>query len=113
MRPASLHALNKNVDEGVVLCTANSMMSPSDIDRTVQPVFVVRSNVEQNRQAMLRMNAAERGVERHLSDGDAHTSCALVAQPEDSFSIADHDAFHVVVARMTQDMSDPFFVGIA
>ena len=88
-------------------------MPPSDVDRIFQPVLVVRSHIEQNRKTMLRMNAAERGVEGHLSDGDAHASRALIAEPEDSFPVADHDAFHIVVARMTQDLIDTIFIRIA
>src|ERR1035438_8933721 len=70
-------------------------------------------HVEQNRKTMLRMNAAERGVKGHLPDGDTHASCTLVAEPQDSLTIAHHDAFHAVVRGMTQDLMDTIFIRIA
>ncbi len=62
---------------------------------------------------MLRMNAAERGVKGHLPDGDTHASGALIAETQDAFAIADHDAFHTVIAGMTQDLIDAIFIRIA
>ena len=113
MRPALLYAVYKNVYESVVLFAANSIMPPSDVERTLQPVLVVGSDIQQNRKTMLGMNSAKRRVKSHLADGDAHASRALIAEPQDSFTIADHDAFHVVVAGVTQDLIDSIFVRIA
>ena len=62
---------------------------------------------------MLRMNAAKRGVEGHFSDRDTHASRTLIAEPQDSFSIADHDAFHAVIAWMIQNLIDAIFIRIA
>ena len=62
---------------------------------------------------MLRMDAAERSVKGHLPDWDTHASCTLIAEPQDSFTIADHDAFHTVVTGMTQDLIDTMFIRIA
>src|SRR5450759_2668426 len=62
---------------------------------------------------MLRMDAAERGVKGHLPDGDAHASRTLIAETQDSFTIADHDAFDTVVTGMTQDLIDAMFIRIA
>src|SRR5271169_4640571 len=62
---------------------------------------------------MLRMNAAERGVKGHLANRDAHASRTLIAQPQDSFTIADNDAFHIVVMGMLQDLIDAIFIRIA
>ena len=62
---------------------------------------------------MLRMNAAERGVKGHLPDWDTHASGTLIAEPQDPFPIADHDAFHTVVTGMTQDLIDAIFIRIA
>ena len=56
------------------------------------------------------MNSAKRGVERHLSDGDAHAARALIAESENSFPVAEHDAFHIVVARMPQNLGDAILI---
>jgi hypothetical protein len=83
---------------------------PADVDRIVQVRLVVRAHIQQDRQAMLRRNARERRVERHLSDRNAHAACALVAQSQDALTVAHHDATHIVVARVGQDLVDAFLV---
>jgi len=62
---------------------------------------------------MLRMDPAQRGVEGHFSNRDSHAPCALIAESQDSFAVADHDAFHTVVTMVTQDPIDTIFVRIA
>jgi len=62
---------------------------------------------------MFGMDAAERGVERHLTDRDAHSSRSLIAEAEDAFTVADNNAFDAVVARMAEDLRDAVFIGIA
>ena len=59
------------------------------------------------------MNAAERGVKGHLADGDTHASGTLIAETQDALAITDHDAFHAVIAGMTQDLIDAMFIRIA
>jgi hypothetical protein len=111
VRPPLHHGIHEGIDEIIVLLTANAMVSPSDVNRALQSFLVVRSYIKQDGEAVFRMNAAECGVEGHLSDGDSHTSYALVAEAEDSLAVADDDDF--VVARMAQDLFDAVFVRIA
>ena len=58
---------------------------------------------------MLRMNSTERRVKGHLPDRDPHASRALIAEPQDSLAVADHDAFHIVVTGLTQDPTRSLF----
>ena len=106
-------AADKLLDELVVLGAANALVLPANIDRVVQPRFVVRAHVEQNRQAVLRRNAAQRGVERHLADGNAHAARALIAQAENALAVRDHDAAHLVKARVGEDLLDAVLLRIA
>ena len=68
--------------------------------------FVVGAHIEQNGQAVLRRNAAERRVKRHLADGNAHAARALIAQAQDALAVADNDAAHIVKARVGEDLVD-------
>src|SRR5580658_1080744 len=113
MRPALLHAVHESIYKSVVLFAPNPMMLPSDVKRILEPFFVVGSHIKLHRKTMLRMNAAERGIKGHLPDGDAHSSRTLIAESEDSFTIANHDAFHVVVMGMNQNLIDAIFIRIA
>src|SRR6202046_2243017 len=106
VRPASLHATYKKIDKSVILFAADPVLPPPDVERALQPIFVVGPYVEQNRKTMLGMNPTQRGVKSHLSDRDTHASRALITKPKDAFPIAHHDAFHIVIARMIQDLFD-------
>src|SRR5580698_2085283 len=113
MRPALLHALDKRIDKSVVVFTADTMMSPSDVKRALQPILVVRSNIQKNRKAVFGMDPSERCIQRHLSDRNPHASRALIAEAKNSFAIADDNAFHIVIAGMTQNLSYTVFIWIA
>src|SRR5580704_7222720 len=58
------------------------------------------------------MNSAQRRVESHLSDGDAHAAGALVTQPQNSLAVAHNDAFHAVVPLVKQDLADAVLIRI-
>ena len=59
------------------------------------------------------MDPGQRGVERELADGDAHSTGALVPKAENAFSVADHDAADLIKPGMGQDPGDPILMGIA
>ena len=54
----------------------------------------------------------ERRVKSHLSDGDTHATGSLIAEPEDPLAVTDHDAFHVFVTCVTQNLVDTMLVRI-
>jgi uncharacterized protein YhdP len=58
-------------------------------------------------------DAAQRRVKRHLADGNAHAARALVAQAENAFAVADHDAAHIVKTRVGEDLLDAVLVRVA
>src|ERR1035438_797279 len=113
VRPAALYGTHKRLNKIVVLLAAHAAVLPSYIDRIVEKLFVVGTDVKKDRQAMFRRNAAESCIERHLSDGNAHAPGALVSQPEDALAVADHDAADVVVACVGDHLLDAVLVGIA
>ena len=94
VRPAALDGADEGLDEIVVLLAADALVLPADVDGIVEQRLVVGADVEQHGQAMLGGNAAERRVERHFADGNAHAARALIAEAEDAFAVADHDAAH-------------------
>ena len=113
VRPAAFHSAHEGLDKIVVLLAADAMMLPADINRIVQQFRVVRAHVEQHGQALLGRNAAQRRVERHLADGNAHAAGALVTEAENALPVADDDAAHLVVARVGEDLRDAVFVRVA
>ena len=45
--------------------------------------------------------------------GNSHAARALVAEPQNALSIAHHDAAHIVVALVRENLIDPVAIGIA
>src|ERR1700733_3000246 len=113
VRPAFLYATYKKIDKSVILFATDPVLPPPDVGRALEPIFVVGSYIEQYRKTMLRMNPTQRGVEGHLSDRDTHASRALITEPKDALPVANHDAFHVVIAGMIQYLFDAIFIRIA
>jgi hypothetical protein len=105
--------LYEDIDEIVVVVATNSMPPPAYVDRALQSILVVRSDIEKKRKTIFGMNATQGCVKSHLSDRDTHATRALIAESQNSFPVADYDAFHIVVARMVQDLSDAVLIWIA
>src|ERR1022692_5257112 len=76
------HGADEGFDEIVVFGTAHPLVTPADIERIFKALDIVGTDIEQDRQTRLWMNAGAGGVKRELADGDSHASGALVAQPE-------------------------------
>ncbi len=113
VRPAAFDSAHKGLDKIVVLLPADALVPPADIDGIIEQHFVVSAHVEQDGQTMFGRNATQRRVERHLADGNAHAARALIAQAKDAFSIAHHNAPHVIVAGVAKNLCDAVPVRVA
>ena len=102
VRPPAFDSTHEGLDKIVVLLAADALVLPADVDGIVEQRLVVGAHVEQHGQAMFGRNAAQRRVERHFADGNAHAARALIAEAEDAFSVADHNAAHLVVAGLAR-----------
>lgn len=51
---------------------------------------------QSNGQALVRLDAGERGVERQLADGNAHAACSQVAQTQDTLAVCHYDGTDIV-----------------
>src|SRR5882757_2133017 len=113
VRPACFHCGDKGLHKVIVFLSSYTVVAPTYIEGVVEALLIVGADIEQDGKTVFRMDATERGVEGHLPDRDAHTSCALVAEAQDSFAVADHDAFHVIVAGVIEDPGNPVLIWIA
>ncbi len=111
--PTFRHGRDEVLDERVVLLARHALVPPADIDRVIQPFPVVRSDVEQDRQRLVRMDAGARGVERQLADRDAHASRALIAETQDALAIADDDDARPIETGVGQNLPNAAPVRIA
>lgn len=71
-----------------------SQMPPSDPRATMWSrqvcYLVVGANVQQDREALLRVDPSTRGVQGQLAHGDAHAIAAQVSQAQDALPISHH-----------------------
>src|SRR5437867_10072 len=111
--PAALDGPDELIDEIFVIGAAHTLVAPADVEWIGEALLIVGAHVEQNRQAPLRTDAAQRGVERHFSDGNAHAPGALVAQSEDAFAVAYNNAADAVITGVRENLLDALLVGIA
>eukprot|EP00982_Pelagococcus_subviridis_P011224 31071-Pelagococcus_subviridis.AAC.10 len=95
--PAILHRLHELVHELVVLLPPQSRLLYPEVIRRVQELFVVRADVEDAREHLLRVDPRAGDVEVELSDGDAHPLRAEVAQAQHSAAVRHDDHGHVVL----------------
>ena len=94
------------VDQRVVVGAGQARLGQAEVERVVAQRLVVGADVEHHRQALRRMDAGARGVERELADRNAHAARAEVAEPEDALAVGDDDHRDVAVRPVAQQRLD-------
>src|SRR3989475_2731035 len=93
------------VHECIELVVGNAGLLEPEIQRVREQALVVRPDVDQHGQRVLRRNAARRGVERQLPDRDPHAVRAEVTETEDALATCDHDAADVALRPVADDLA--------
>ena len=88
-------------------------MTPAHIQRVVEQLLVVGADIQHDRQGVGRADTAAGGIERQLTDRDAHPADTLVAETENTLAVGHHDHFDVMVRYVLQDIVEvvPILVG--
>ena len=113
VRPALFDRANEIIDESVVILAAHALVPPAEVERVVQAVDIVGTDVEQDRQRVHRVDAGAGDIERQLADRDAHAAGALIAETQNALAVADHDDAHVVEMLAGEDFGNSMPVRIA
>jgi hypothetical protein len=74
------HGGDEGIDEGLILRPFDARMTPTEIERIVEPPLIFGSDIKCDRRRSLGRDAATAGIERELADGDARAARALVAE---------------------------------
>src|SRR6266481_3442590 len=101
-----LDRLHELIDEVVVGLARNAFMTPAEVLRIVEPFFVVRADVQDDRQRSFRTNAANARVERELANRDAEPACALITDTQNAFAIGYHDHINILIRTIPQKLWD-------
>ena len=73
--------------------------------------MVVRADIENDRQAVLRRHAGTSRAQSELPNRDAHAPCPEVAQAEDALAVGHHDKAHVLVGPVLENVAYPAMRG--
>ncbi len=91
------HRLDEVVHKLVILVIRDARVTPAHIQRIVKQLLVIRTDIQHNRQGVGRADAAAGGVQRQLTDWNAHPADTLVAKTKNTLAVGHHDHLNVVV----------------
>jgi hypothetical protein len=77
------------------------------IERVVEQDLIVRADIEDDGQTVLRRHAGTSGIERELADWDAHPAGAEIAEAENALAIGDDDEAHVLFRPVGEQLLQP------
>ncbi len=102
-----LYRRHELLDEGRIFFAADAVLAQPEIERVIEELLIIRADVQNYRQAVLRRHAGAGRIERELAERYAHSPGAKVTQPEDTLSVGHHDEAHVLFRPIAEDLPDP------
>ena len=91
--------MHKALNECVVLGAAQSRRSATKIIRISNQFAVIGANVERDGERPRGLNPCGGGVERELTDGNAHAANTEIAESENALVVGDNDQANLGAAR--------------
>ena len=95
VREHGLDSRDELFDECIILFTGQSLLANTDVEWIVEKLFVIRANIEHDREREMWRNTGACGVERELSNRNAHTLRAKVTQTKNALAISNADPAYV------------------
>src|SRR5262249_51125536 len=86
-----LHGGDELVDESEIFFPADAVLAQALIERVVEQALIVRADIENNGQTVLRRHAGTGGIERELADRDTHPASAEISETENALAVGDDD----------------------
>src|SRR6185369_412955 len=99
-----LHRRHELINERRVFVAADAALPQSQVEWVVEQSLVVRADVDNDRQAVLRWHAGTGRAKSEFPDRDAHAASAEIPQPEDALAVGDHDEAHVIFGPIGQKL---------
>ena len=98
------HRLDELINKFVVFIVGDARITPAHIQRIVQQLLIVGTDIQHYRQGVGRADAATGGVQRQFADRNAHPADPLVAKTQNTFTVGHDDNFDIVVRDVLQDI---------
>ena len=99
-----LHRHHKLLEQRVELSATRARLAQTWIERIVEELLVVGSDIDHHGHAARWMNSANRGVEREFAHGNAHAANAQIAQAEDALAIGHANDAHIDLRPIAQNV---------
>jgi hypothetical protein len=77
------------------------------MERVVEQAPIVGTDIEYERQAVLRRHAGASRIEGELADRYAHPAGTEIARPEDALAVCNDNEAHVLLGPVAKDFSEP------
>src|SRR5207245_5479435 len=102
-----LHRRHELIDKGEIRFAAHAVLAQALIERIVEQNLIVRADVENDRQTVLRRHAGAGGIERELAERDAHPAGAKIAEAENALAVGDDDEADVLFRPLGEQLLEP------
>src|SRR6516164_1978978 len=83
------------------------MLAQALVERVVEQALIVRADIENNGQTVLRRHAGAGGIERELADRDTHPASAEISETENALAVGDDDEAHVLFRPIGEELFEP------
>src|SRR5260370_7054860 len=101
------HRRDELINERHVFAAADAALPQSQVEWGVEQSLVVRTNVDNDRQAVLRRNTGTGRAQREFPDRDAHAAGAEIPQPEDTLAVCHDNKAHVLAGPVGKPSLPP------
>src|SRR5215471_16134541 len=101
-----LHSLHELIYKIKISLSRDSFVSPAKVFGILEPVGVVGADIQYDRECPRRMYAADKRVQRELSDRNPETTCPLITDAQNTLAIGDDDDIHLLVWPISQECRD-------
>jgi hypothetical protein len=106
LRVQRLHRVDEFVDKRHVFFAAHAVLAQPEIERVVEQHLVVRANVQNDRQTVLRRHTGAGGIECELAERYAHPAGAEITQAKDALAVGHHDEAYILFRPVAEDLPD-------
>src|SRR5579862_4246655 len=97
---------DKLIDEVEVVLTCDSFMSPAKVFGILQPIRIVRADIQDNGKRSFGVNATDEGIEREFADRDSESAHSLVPDAEDALAVGHDNHVDILVRTILQKLGN-------
>jgi hypothetical protein len=95
-----------SIDKGVVRFAAHARLAYTEIERIFEQSWIIRSNVDRDRETKFRRDTCASGIEGRLSVWNTHAADAEIAKTENPFAVGHDNEPYVLLWPIGKQLRD-------